>query len=109
MPWLFARTVLKYVSGIYLDLNAGYFFFFFKQASLVTQAIKNLPATQEIWVWSLGQEDALEKGMTTHSSIPAWRIPRAEEPGGLQSTGWQRVGKDWATFMFFKNGMTPRS
>ena len=44
-------------------------------ASLVTQMVKNLPAMQETWVWSLGQEDPLEEGMTTHSSIPAWRIP----------------------------------
>ena len=43
---------------------------------------------------SLGQEDPLEKEMTTHSSIPAWRIPWTEEPGGLQSMGLQRVGHD---------------
>ena len=48
-------------------------------------------------VQSLGQEDALEKGMATHSSILARRIPRREEPGGLQSMGSQRVGHDWAT------------
>ena len=47
--------------------------------------------TLEIPVQSLGQEDALEKGMATHSSILAWRVPWAEEPGGLQSTGSQRV------------------
>ena len=47
--------------------------------------VKNLPATQETWVQSLGQEDPLQKGMATHSSIPAWRIPWTEEPGGLQS------------------------
>ena len=47
------------------------------------------------WVWSLGQEDPLEKGMATHSSILAWRIPWTEEPGGLQSTGSQRVRHDW--------------
>ena len=52
--------------------------------------IKNLPAMQETWVRSLGQEDPLEEGMATHSSIPAWRIPRTEEPGGLQSIGLQR-------------------
>ena len=51
--------------------------------------VKNLPAVQEIWVQSLGQEDPLEKGMATHSSIPAWRIPWTEEPGGLQSMGLQ--------------------
>ena len=47
--------------------------------------VKNLLAMQEIWVQSLGQEDTLEKGMATHSSILAWRIPWTEEPGGLQS------------------------
>ena len=45
---------------------------------------------------SLGQEDPLEKGMATHSSILAWRIPWTEEPGGLQSVGLQRVGHDWS-------------
>ena len=52
---------------------------------------------QETWVWSLGQEDALEKEMATHSSILAWRIPRTEEPSRLQSMGLQRIGHDWAT------------
>ena len=54
--------------------------------------VKNMPAVSETWVRSLAQEDPLEKGMATHSSILAWRIPRTEEPGGLQSTGSQRVG-----------------
>ena len=45
--------------------------------------LKNLPEMQETWVRSLGQEDLLEKGMVTHSSIPAWRIPQREEPGRL--------------------------
>ena len=49
----------------------------------MAQMIKNLPAMQEIWVLSLGQEDPLEKGLSTHSSILAWRIPLTEEPGGL--------------------------
>ena len=53
-------------------------------ASLVAQMVKNLPIIQETQVWSLGQEDFLEKGMATHSSILAWRIPWTEEPGGLQ-------------------------
>ena len=56
--------------------------------------VKNLPAIQESWVRSLGWEDPLEKGMATHSSILAWRIAWTEEPGGLQFTGWQRVGHD---------------
>ena len=50
---------------------------------MVAQTVKNLPAMPEIWVQSLGQEDPLEKGMATLSSILAWRIPRTEEPGGL--------------------------
>ena len=58
-------------------------------ASLVAQWVKNLPAMQETWVQSPGQEDPLEKEMATHSIIPAWRIPWTEEPGGLQSTGSQ--------------------
>ena len=62
--------------------------------SLVAQRLKHLPAMQETRVQSLGWEDPLEKEMATHSSIPAWRIPWMEEPGGLQSTGWQRVGHD---------------
>ena len=61
-------------------------------ASLVAQMIKNLPAMQETWVQSLGWEDPLEKGMVTHSSIFAWKIPWTEKSGQLQSTGSQRVG-----------------
>ena len=60
----------------------------------VTQMVKNLPAMQETWVQSLGQKDPLDKGMATHSSNVAWRIPWTEEPGGLQSMGRQRVGHD---------------
>ena len=60
-------------------------------ASLVVQLVKNLFAILETWVQSLDWEDPLEKGMATHSSILAWRIPWTEEPGGLQSMGSQRV------------------
>ena len=60
----------------------------------MAQMVKNLPAMQETWVQSLGQEDPLEKGMATHSSILAWRIPSSEEPGRLQSIASQRVGHD---------------
>ena len=56
-------------------------------ASLVAQWVKNLPATQETQVLSLGRDDPLEKAMATHSIILAWRIPWTEEPGGLQSIG----------------------
>ena len=59
--------------------------------------VKNLLAVQETQVWSLGQEDPLEKEMATHSSILAWRIPWTEEPGRLQCMGSQRVRHDWAT------------
>ena len=54
--------------------------------------VKNLPELQETQVQSLGQEDPLEKGMATHSSILAWRIPWTEEPSGLQFIGLQRAG-----------------
>ena len=56
--------------------------------------VKNLPAMQEMQARSLGQEDPLEEGMATHSSILAWRIPWTEEPGGLQSVGLQRLRHD---------------
>ena len=56
--------------------------------------VKNLPPVQEIGVQSLGQEDPLDNGMATHSSILAWRIPWTEEPGGLESMESQRVGHD---------------
>ena len=64
--------------------------------SLVAQLVKkkNLPAVQETRVQSLGQEDPLEKEMATHSSTRAWKIPRMENPGGLQSMGSQRLGHD---------------
>ena len=64
------------------------------RASLVAQMVKNLPAMQDARIRSLGWEDPLEKGMATHSSILAWRIPRTEESGGLQSMGLHRVGQD---------------
>ena len=55
---------------------------------------------QETWVWSLGWEDPLEKGMATHFIIHAWKIPWTEEPCGLQSMGSQRGGHDWVTNIF---------
>ena len=54
--------------------------------------VKNLPETQETQVQSPGQENPLEKEMVTHSSIPAWKIPWTDEPGGLESMGSQRAG-----------------
>ena len=63
----------------------------FSVTSLVAQMVKNLLVMQETRLWSLGQEDPLEKRMATHSSILAWRIPWREEACGLQSMGSQRV------------------
>ena len=60
-------------------------------APLVAQSVKNLPAVQKTWAWSLGQEDPTEKEMATHSSILDWEIPWTEEPGGLQSMGLQKL------------------
>ena len=58
----------------------------------MAQMVKRLPAMRKTWVQYLGQEDPLEKEMATHSSTHAWKIPRMEKPGGLQSMGSQRVG-----------------
>ena len=60
----------------------------------MAQTVKNLPAIPETQVHSLGQEDPLEKGMATHSTILAWRILWVEKPDGLQSMGSQRVSHD---------------
>ena len=83
MGW-FERIVLKQIPYLFPRGSAG----------------KESPAMQETWVWSLGQEDALEEGTATHSSILAWRIPWTEEPGGLQSIWSKRVGHDCVTFPF---------
>ena len=61
----------------------------FRTASCVAQSVKKLPAVLETWVQFLGREDLLEKEMVTHSSILAWKIPRTEGPGRLQSIGSQ--------------------
>ena len=78
--------MLGEVCGTCLVLHKSYI-----GVSLVAQMVKNLPAVQKTWVQSLGQEDPLEKGMTTHSGIPAWKIPWTEEPGGRQSMGSLKV------------------
>ena len=66
----------------------------------VAEMVKNLPAVLKTWVQSQVQEDPLEKGVATLSSILAWRIPWTEEPGRLQSMGLQRAGHDWVTNIF---------
>ena len=71
--------------------------FQYSWVSLVAQTVKNPLAMWETRVQYLGWEDLLEKGMATHSSILAWRIPWTEKPGGLQSLGLQRVGHDSET------------
>ena len=79
------------------------------RASLAAQKGKNLPATRETQVWSLGQEEALEEGTPTPSTIIVWSVPWAEELGGLQSTGSQRVRHDWVantTLSISLNGIT---
>ena len=80
--------------GVTVETVTDFIFLGSKITASVAQRLKRLPAMRETWVWSLGREDPLEKEMATHSSILAWRIPWAEEPGGLQSTGSQRVGQD---------------
>src|SRR5574341_661962 len=77
---------------ILLKLNCGNYW-----TSLVAQTVKNMPAMQETRVQSLGQEDPLEKGMATHSSILAWKIPWTEEPDRLKPRGHKRVGLYLAT------------
>ena len=89
-----------FISLILEDICSQVHGFFFpwismvKYDSLVAQMINSLPAMWETQVQSLGQEDPLEKKMATHSSILAWKIPRMEESGRLQSTGLQRVKHD---------------
>ena len=72
------------------------------KASLVAQTVKHLPTMWETRVWSLGQEDLLEKEIATHSSTLACKIPWTEEPGRLQSMGSQRVRHDWVTVLNLK-------
>ena len=78
-------------------------------ASLVAQRLKPLPGTRETWVLSLGREDPLEKGMATHSSTLAWRIPWREEPSRLQSMGSKRVGQDWGTSLSLSSTLSKPS
>ena len=103
LVWALWETLFGNLSKSYhfLDFSfhfcqIGKFYLSFMRA-LVTQTVKNTPAEQEIWVQSLGQEDPLKKGMATHSSILAWRMPWTEESAGLLSRGSQRVGHDWVT------------
>ena len=95
--WVYKHQRLEACLSSFIFVNLCYI----GVASLVAQRVKHLPAMQETWVPSLGQEDPLEKEMATHSSILAWRIPWTEEPGRLQSRGSQRVRHNWATSLSF--------
>ena len=90
------------------SINKGFskYFFWFteRKPSPVAQTVKNLPAVWETGVWWLGQEDPLATGMATYSRIFAWEIPWTEKSCGLQSTGSQRIGQDWATDTFSFKG-----
>ena len=90
-------SILDWNSKINLCFVSLFEIRFCDHTLLVAQMIKNLPAVWETWIWTLGPEDPLEKGMATHSRVLAWKIPSTEEPGGLQSMGLQRVRHDWAT------------
>ena len=98
-----SSSVLVYADAVVSSLRARFWlanqksqnlelYLIQRRTSLVVQMVKNLPTMKETWVRFLGQEVPLEKGMATHSSILAWKIPWPEEPGGLQSMGSQRVG-----------------
>jgi len=95
--------VLAIVNNVAMNIRVHVSFWiiilsgYMPQASLVAQTVKNLPAMQETQVWSLCPED---KGIGTHSSILAWRIPWTEEPGGLQSMELQRVEYNWVPNSF---------
>ena len=87
----YINDIILYVFHVFSNFIYIYKRYYITWASLVAQRVKNLPAMRETGVGSLGREDPLEKGMATHSSIVAWRIPWTEELGGLQSMGSQRV------------------
>ena len=104
ISWYYLESVSVHLCILSI-LKSSHFFFTFKilnlqlfgsyiWESLVAQTVKCLPAKQDTWVRSLGQEDSLEKDMATHSSTIAWKIPWTEESGGLQSMGLQRVRQD---------------
>ena len=98
-PALWVYSLLSELPGklVYVNICMCIYTCMYIQASQVAQWVKNLPAmqkTHKMQVEFLGREDPLEEGMATYFSILAWRIPRTEEPGGLQSIGLQRVRHD---------------
>ena len=108
LTWLHKTLcfVSFYLGGGVCGKAVGFLYIYFMSANLlislplVAQTVKRLPAMQETWVLSLSQEDPLEKEMSTHSSILAWKIPWTEETVGCGPRG-RRVGHDWATSLSF--------
>ena len=90
----------------HVENNSPILFHLICTTVLMAQMVKNLSTVQETWVQFLGWKDPLEKGMTTHSSILAWRIPWTEEPGRLQSMGLKRGRHNWVTFIYIHTLMT---
>ena len=89
-----SRTEWGQLTKGFLIFPFGLLFLFLLGAFMVAQMVKNLPAVQETWVQSLGQEDPLEKDMATHPSILAWRIRWTEELGGATDHGIERIQQD---------------
>ena len=96
--YIYLPSVYLLWGGFYLRFLACLLIWLFGLPS--AQLVKNSPAMQEAPVWFLGQEDPLEKGKATHSSILVWRIPWT-----IQSMGSQRVGHDWVTFIITFSGL----
>ena len=96
---MFSSLIMCNFAWMYVQYVCMCLYMHLLGASEEAQWVKNPPViwkTQEMWVRSLGQEDPLEEGMATHSSILAWRIPWTGQPGGLQSTGSQRIRHSWS-------------
>ena len=106
--FVFLRMLLFAVTSawISLSMNMNMASSGFPGDSVIRNIVKNLPALQETLVWSLGQEDSLEKEMVIHSSILPWEIPWMEEPGGQQSMGlqksciWPKTTATWLSYGF---------
>ena len=94
-PVLFKWSLLEQ-SYLFIYIYNIIYYHIYGRDSLVAQTVKNLLTVWETWVQSLGWKDPLEKGMATHSSIIAWRIPWTKEPSRLQSTESQKVRHNWA-------------
>ena len=95
--YIYIHTCICTFTNIHTHKNTMEYYSAIKNSCLMAQMVKSLSAMHGTQVQSLGQEDPLEKGMLTHSSILAWRIPWTEEPGRLQSLGSQRVGHNWTS------------